>query len=191
MSTRQLIDEFTAATANARRSDFDDLERQGVPRAHLWHGSMRFGVTEIMVDSGTYQPMRSGKRACLVPAIPLRDGFFDEDVGDLIAWFPDNPSTWWCRFGAVPFLNFEAVERAAWFRQPLSLWSTPLAWLQASGQGAVILDPHTHLSLWLGDITTLEFDDAGLARRVRAKMTAEERRLPEFRVLTDIVEAAE
>jgi hypothetical protein len=186
-----LADEFAAAAAAVKREDFDYLRAQGVPRQWLWGGPMRFGIAEIITSGPTYQPVRGGKRAVVVPAIPLRDDLLDDDPGDLIAWFPDNPSRWWCRYGTVPFLNYEAVERAAFFHEPLSLWSSPTAWLQASGRGAVILEPNTHLSLWLGDIATIEFDKADLARQVRAKMTAEERRLPEFRVLADTVEAAE
>jgi hypothetical protein len=178
-----MADEFTAATAETRRRHFDFLEGQGVPRHYLWGGSMRFGTAEIITSGTTYEPMPGGKRAFIVPAVPLRDDVFDDDVGDLIAWFPDNPSRWWHRFGLVPFLNFEAVERAAWFREPLSLWSTPLSWLRAAGKGAVILDNAVHLPLWFGGITDIASEDIALARRIKRAMQQQERRLPAFHVL--------
>jgi hypothetical protein len=184
-------EEFTAATASAQRDDFDYLIAQGVPYTWLWAGPMRFGITNIITGAGTYEPMPDGKRAFVVPAVPLSNDSLDDDIGDLVAWFPDNPSRWWCRLGAVPFLNFQAVERAAFFREPLTLHPTPLGWLRASGEGAVILDPRAHLPLWLGDIASLLFEDATHARQIRAKMTAQERHLPEFHVLTDMAEAAE
>ena len=147
MMTAELADEFTIATADAERRDFDYLEDEGVPRGWLRGGPMRFGIAEIITGTTTYQPFRGGKRAYIVPAIPLRDGFFDDDIGDLVAWLPNNPAKWWRRAGIVDFINFEAIERAAFFREPLLLHPHPLAWLQAGGDGAVILDLDTHLSL--------------------------------------------
>ena len=174
--------ELTAATTEVKRADFDYLVAQGAPYPWLWGGPMRFGIANIMTSGTTYEPVPDGKRAFVVPAIPLRDDVVDDDVGDLIAFFPSDPSRWWCRCGTVPFLNLEAVERAAHFREPLRLKSTPLSWLRAGGQGAAILDDGAHLPFWLGGIGKIVFEDLELARRVKSRMRRQERQLPIFYV---------
>jgi hypothetical protein len=178
MTTADLAEEFTAATAAVKRADFDHLVAQGVPYTWLWAGPMRFGIT----SAGTYGPMPDGQRAFIVPAIPISNDSVDNDVGDLIAWFPDTPSRWWCRYGATPFLNFEAIERAVHYHEPLRLKSTPLSWLRASGEGAVILDDSAHLPLWFGGVSKIVFEDLALARRVKSRMRKQERHLPDFYV---------
>jgi hypothetical protein len=190
MRTDALLAEFTAATVAAKRQAFDYLVAQGVPPNWLWGGPMRFGVVEIITDRRTYQPMRGGRRALVVPAIPLRVGFFDDDIGDLIAWLPDNPGRWWHRAGVANFLNFEAVERADFFEEPLSLWATPLSWLQAGGEGAVVLDERAHLPLWFGGITKIDCESLELARQIKRRITAQEQRLPKIYVRTNEEEAA-
>jgi hypothetical protein len=180
MMTADLAEEFTAATAAAQRADFDHLVAEGVPYTWLWAGPMRFGVTNIITSGNTYEPMPDGKRAYVVPAIPLSNDSADDDVGDLVAWLPGNPAKWWCRSGALPFFNVEAVERAAHFREPLRLKSTPLSWLRASGNGAVIVDDSAHLPFWLGGVSKIVFEDLALARRVKGRMRRQERQLPAF-----------
>jgi hypothetical protein len=180
MTTADLAEEFTAATADAKRDDFDHLIAQGVPYTWLWLGPMRFGITNIITTGATYEPMEHGKRAFIMPAVPLREDVLDNDVGDLIAWHPENPEKWWCRLGALPFLNFEAVERAAHYHEPLRLRALPLSWLKSGGQGAVILDQSAHLPLWLGGVSKIIFEDLVLAKRVKARMRKQERQLPAF-----------
>jgi hypothetical protein len=184
--------EFTAATAAVERADFDLLVAQGVPRNWLWLGPMRFGVAEITASNDTYQPMVGGERAIVVPAIPRND--IDEvlgnvDPGDLIAFLPNDPSKWWCRTGACPFLNPVAIARAEIYRQPLRLHRSPLDWLRAGGDGAVVLDERAHLRLHLGGVGEIICDDLALARWIDRALKARVR-LPSIRVRTDVREAA-
>lgn len=163
MTLADLADEFASAAAAAEAEHFDALVARGVPRSWLWRGPMRFGVEEIAGgDDGLYQPMPGGELAVIVPALPLaapwEDDFPVEDLGDLVAWLPRDSSRWWRRCGLMPILNPAALERAAWFREPLSVWSTPLRWLRASGNGIVLLDGTANLRLWLGDVDTIHAD---------------------------------
>jgi hypothetical protein len=188
-----LANEFTTATATASREDFDGLVAQGVPSEFLWLGPMRFGVAEITTSNDTHQPIVGGKRAIIVPAIARDD--VDEivlgnvDPGDLIAFLPTDPSRWWCRTGACPFLNPIAIDRAEIYREPLALHSSPLAWLRAAGEGAVVIDQHVDLRLHLGGVREIVCDDLALARQIDKKLKARVR-LPRIRVRIDVAEAA-
>src|SRR6185437_11222068 len=106
-----LWDEFCDAGASVGPEHFDALVALGVPRSYLWRGPMRFGVSGIIPrGEGTYEPYPTGEQAFIVPAIAVDD---DEDLGDLIAWHPSDPSRWWCRTGALPIINADAIFRAA------------------------------------------------------------------------------
>jgi hypothetical protein len=182
----ELLNEFTAATAAAEREDFDYLITEGVPRNWLWCGPMRFGIAPITTSGATYEPIVAGKRAFLLPAAPLDD---DEDIVDLVAWHPDEPCQWWSRLGVAPILNPAAIDRAEIFREPLSLHSSPMAWLQAGGEGAVVLDASADLRLHLGGIGTIICDDLTLARQID-KVFKSRTRLPLISVRIDAQEAA-
>jgi hypothetical protein len=54
--------------------------------------------------------------------------------------------------------------------------------LQASGQGAVLIDDVVHLPFWLAGVSKIIFDDLALARRVKSRMRKQERQLPAFYV---------
>src|SRR5689334_12612036 len=101
MRSATLNEEFETATAAVRREDFDYLIAQGVSRAWLWGGPMRFGAICIITSGATYEPVEHGRPAYIVPANPLSNDVVDEDVADLIAWCPDDPGKWWCRCGTM------------------------------------------------------------------------------------------
>lgn len=162
LSPSDLWAEFTAAAGPAtRRCHFDELVARGVPKDFLWLGPMRFGVAEVATDTdGTYQPMPGGRLAYIVPARPLADLDDDEwgteqDLVDLVAFFPDEPGRWWVRTGAEPILHPFAIARAEIMREPLEVHSTPLDWLRAMGRGCVVLDPHTDLRFQFGGVAQL------------------------------------
>ena len=63
-------------------------------------------------DDGTYVVDPHGKLAALVP---VRDRY--GELVDLVAWFPDNPSAWWLRYGdECPVLGSRALGygRVVW-----------------------------------------------------------------------------
>jgi hypothetical protein len=181
-----LADEFDAQAAAATREDLDALAAAGVSRDFLWMGPARFGVAEIEADGDrTYQPIKGGTNTVIVPADPLPPlsdpACLDWDPGDLIAFRLADPSRWWVRTGAAPFLGFSAVEYAEHFRTPLRLWSSPLAWLRAAGDGAVILDPAIDLRLWLGSVGTIHADGIELGEEIERGLRTVAR-LPQIRV---------
>lgn len=178
-----LIDELAEAAAAARPEHFDALVAAGVSSAYLRRGPARFGIAEIDVDGdGYYQPAPTGEAAFIIPAVPLvapwEDGFPVEDVADLVAWFPRDPRRWWRRSGMAPILNPDAIDPAAWYRAPLDVRSTPLAWLRASGRGIVLLDPEANLRLWLGDVRTVHADDIDLGEQLERRMREPSWRAP-------------
>lgn len=63
---------------------------------------------------------------------------------DLVAWPLHAPERFATLFGEALLLGIDRVGNAASYfsGQPLQLYKTPLAWLQASCRGAVIIEPH-------------------------------------------------
>ena len=172
-----LLREFSAATAGVKRVHFDLLEKRGVPHEFLWRNAMRFGIARIAVLSdGTYQPIEDGMPAIIVPANPLlspaefEEGDDINDIGDLIAWTPKQPDTWSCRTGTVPFLNGRAISAAEYRRERLKVCATPLAWMQAGGEGIVILDRRAYLPFWLGGLTDIIADPPDFAREIDRRL---------------------
>jgi hypothetical protein len=184
-----LWQEFTAATAATEPRHFDWLKRQGVDHRFLFHAPMRFGVTEIAPSNdGTYQPIDDGQRAIIMPAVPLlapwewEDGDDIEDLGDLIAWRPEEPGRWWWRTGLLPIMNHGAILGAEIYREPLKVWSSPLAWMQASGEGCVILDPQANLRFWLGAVGEILADSPELGREIDRRLREPSGPLPRVMV---------
>ena len=91
------------------------------------------------------------------PVAEIESGLLTGIV-DLIAWQSDSPGKWWTRRGIAPVLGQEAIERAAHYGEALALHPTPLNWLVANRQGAVILDWSAHLLFWLGGVSDIYTD---------------------------------
>lgn len=165
-----LFAEFVDMVANVRQRDFDILEAAGVPGAFLWHGPSRFGVAIVAPDAGgTYQLSEGGgELAIVVPARPL--AFDDHDVGDLVAFYLSRPSRWWTRLGAVPLLSPDAILRAEVTRTPLRVFSTPLDWLRAGGDGIVILDWQVNLRFHLGGVGRVNADTRRLGDAIDRRL---------------------
>jgi len=166
-----LFDEFVSAVTLASRRDFDALITEGVPARFLWHGASRFGVSPIAPEGdSTYQPIDSGELAYIIPAMPLaapwERGFPSDDPGDLIAWRLSHPGHWWRRTGALPILNPDAINRAEIMREPLAVHSSPLAWMQAGGNGCVVLDPRANLQLYFGGVQRIAADTVDLGEAI-------------------------
>ncbi len=78
-------------------------------------------------DDGTWRADPSGFPAVLM-AVHDRYG----ELVDLVAWSPDKPSAWRLRFGdECPILGTADLAQAAWYQEPVSLYSTPERWLRA------------------------------------------------------------
>jgi hypothetical protein len=61
---------------------------------------------------------------------------------DILAWSARRPHLLGTFFGHAGLLGGDAVLNAASFKEaPCPIWATPLAWLQSSLKGAVVLNP--------------------------------------------------
>ena len=92
---------------------------------------------------------------------------------DLVAWSTTKPHRFRTAFGAAPALGMAAACNPATYfgDRPLRLFRTPLAWLQAACDGAVLLDPERG-ARWLLDIPTSKLaaeDDDHAAEIVRLR----------------------
>ena len=190
--------EFTVAASQVQPRHFDWLQRQGVPHDFLWRGAQRFGVHGIIPSNdGSYEPIDDGQRAVIIPTIPLLspaewcddDDVDLEDIGDLVAWFPQKPGRWWVRTGSTPILNADAIAGAEIFDEALKVYSTPLDWMRAAGDGIVVLDPVAHLGMYLGSVRQLVCDTVELGREIDRRLRDPAVRLPQI-FIPDTREAA-
>lgn len=133
-------DTLSQTQSQITRSQYSPSRRSG---QHL--SSLRLNAVRIADKSdGTYVVDPHGKLAALVP---VRDRW--GGIVDAVAFFPDAPEQWWLRLGDdTPILGVQALAHAAWERQPLQLWETPLQWLLKRRSGCVVLD-------WGGDLRPL------------------------------------
>ena len=77
------------------------------------------------LDDGRWCADPSGFPAVLM-AVHNRYG----ELVDLVAWSPDKPSAWRLRFGdECPILGAADLAQAAWYQEPVFLYSTPERWL--------------------------------------------------------------
>jgi len=171
-----ILEELGAAIQATSRRDDAALIAAGVPRSFLYGTTYRYGVSPILTDKdGGYQPEANGELAIILPAIPLvgpEDPSFPcDDIGDLLAFYLRNPSRWWTRTGTVPALNHDAIERAGFMGERLTIHSTPLDWLRAEGQGVVLLDRRANLRLLLGGVESFLVGDLRLGADIEQRMT--------------------
>lgn len=125
----------------------------------------RFRLTSVRIvtkDDGTYSVDPHGRLAALIPVRDRRG-----EIVDAVAFFPDEPSQWWLRFGdETPILGAQALAYAAWERQPLTLWETPLQWLLHHRSGSVVLDWGVDLRPLLEDIPEAKCQSEALSERL-------------------------
>lgn len=146
-------------------------------------------------DDGTYSPEEGTVSAVIMPV--FTDDFdghchalgFAPALIDLVAWDPREPSRWWCRIGGSLsdplFLGAWNLERAMGApppgqpdrRAPVALHPSPLAWLRAGCDGAVLVDAGG--ALWreaLDGVTRLLIPDSEFAafvyKELRRKLPA-------------------
>ena len=94
-----------------------------------------FGVSRIRIDAdGTYEPAEDGIGAIVMGVIE------HNELSDLLAFCTAAPSRWWRRLGLAVYLGEEKVDYAAFMKTPLRLFRTPVNWLRAECEGAVVLD---------------------------------------------------
>lgn len=133
-----------------------------VPEVAL--AALRLTALRIETKSdGTYTADPQGRLAVLVPA---RDRW--GEITDIVAFIQDESEQWWCRYGdETPILGAWALAHAAWERQPLILWETPLQWLLHRRSGSVVLDWGVDLRPIFEDIPAVNCQSAALRYRLQ------------------------
>ena len=126
--------------------------------------SLRLTALRIETKSdGTYTADPQGRLAVLVP---VRDRW--GEIADIVAFTQEAPEQWWCRYGdETPILGAWALAHAAWERQPLVLWETPLQWLLQRRSGSVVLDWGVDLRPVFEDIPVIDCQSPALRERLR------------------------
>ena len=134
-------------------------------------GPQPIRLTSIRIvakDDGTYSPDPNGRLAVL---IPVRDRW--GEIADIVAFIQDEPEQWWCRHGdEMPILGAQALAHAAWERQPLMLWETPLQWLLQRRSGSVVLDWGVDLRPIFEDTPAINCQSAALRSRLQENFLA-------------------
>ncbi len=134
----------------------------------------RFGRAQIQpLASGAYRPSDDGKWSVVL-------GVHDRhnELADLVAWFPDDPSRWWMRHGdETPLLGARALAFAADCHEPVTLLPTPEAWLFAHRErpkGAVvcIMDWGVDLAPLFDGVLRVDCDSPDLRERFQRALRA-------------------
>ncbi len=77
------------------------------------------------LDDGTWRADPSGAPAVLIPVHDRFGGWVE-----ILAYHLDAPCEWRLRFGdECPILGAADLAQAAWYQEPVSLYSTPERWL--------------------------------------------------------------
>ena len=162
------VEEFLAAMDGLDDQAAACLRRQGVSEKalHLWPGPV--GVARIETHPlGIFNFAEHGHRAFIQPV--LIGGEFT-DIGDLIAWYPDDPARWWTRrYTGLP-LGIDQLDCAEIESLPLAIRRTPLSWLQAGGDGIVVTD-WAMSALALRSVPILIAEDAEHGREIQRRLT--------------------
>ena len=132
-----LLDELSRTSR--QREAMQWLLVAGVPRPVLTTPAGiagAFGVATIQTSpDGTYEPAHTGTGAIVIGVHGP-----DLELVDLCAFHPASPGCWHLRLGLAEFLGAEAVDKAAFLREFLKLYRTPLLWMRGGCQGACVLD---------------------------------------------------
>jgi hypothetical protein len=145
--------------AGSAHAALEGLLAVGVPRQSITlpppsgiAGSLGLTSVRVTVD-GTFEFTNSGP-----PTVVIGVHGPDLDLVDLVAWRPSNPARWRLRLGFADFLGEVHADYAALLYGPLRLFNSPLSWLRAGCDGAVLLDAKFGLST-LRDASAVFGDD--------------------------------
>lgn len=146
---------------------FQALQAAGVsPGALASAVDYSIGYAEIGVVNGKWRPEFRGRPAIVLPEwahTAKGHGWWTDPDGDdvdvyladLIAFPLNAPRTFWPMVGAVPALNFPAIEVVSYYGRALPVHETPLDWLKAGSEGVVILETRHYWPLILDGIPHL------------------------------------
>jgi len=114
---------------------------------HDWIKQGELGGLHARVNNKYFEPDENGK-FYIAQAIwhdtPSARNYVEKPLlFDIIAWHPDNPRKWYSYCGETGlYLGEKAHFEASIHKEPLTLHSTPLAWLRSGCKGCALLDHH-------------------------------------------------
>ena len=132
--------------------DDSDLDPAGHIRSQLprefWLDCGMPGLANIkLTRDGRFEFAEDGQPAIIIPCYDGLPFILDanaerhvEHIVDLVAVDLDHPDRHWRRRGEAVILGAAYLDLAAEAAAPLSVFSNPLAWLRAGGDGIVMLD---------------------------------------------------
>lgn len=173
--------EWAAATSAMRRRHLDAMRLQySIPPTAILD---RIGVTRVRVEGALYEPAGDGAEMVLIASFEapprLPDGRWraPNEVVDLLAFKPGDPSRWWSRRGIVSALGEESLpsfdDASVWVRR------NPLKWLQAGATGIcpIDADPAAVRDVLLR-LPSIDAEDVAHGREIEALMSRSSVRLP-------------
>ncbi len=91
---------------------------------------------------------------------------------DLVAWLDGAPGHWWLHEGdETPILGARQLAGAEMTAAPLPIYPTPLAWVEAGGDGVCVLDWDMDLGgLFDGLTLDVGHHQAGVARALAERL---------------------
>ena len=131
------------ATPDLNSRQYRQLAELGVSWQAI-HRCGGLGWARIATIGSLYAPSGDGDVAAIQPVWACPPSIYNAvespRLYDLIAWRPSVPETWWYRYGlGHPVIGEDLYLDAIETGGPLTVFSTPLEWLQAEGQGCVFL----------------------------------------------------
>lgn len=141
-----LVGECVRAHWNVRDQHRDWLATHGVSPISIYcppprlHG--HFGICRAQFHGDLYEPTGADGEPVIVMGVSEHP---DEQIIDLVAFQPSDPTRWWLRSGQGVVLGLHNARLAAFKEEPVFVHATPLDWLRAECQGVVVLD-------WTADI---------------------------------------
>lgn len=170
MKSADLLAEFCLAVEAVEHRHLDRLASLGVPLSTidaLFDDDMPapLGVKAGRVEDGCFIPGDGPPH--IVQPIAV-----DGVLADYAAWRTETPEKWHLRTGAATFLGDvdRAVDACLW-GEAAHLLPSPLTWLQAGGNGLVILNWSSLDVVELNRLPSVVVDSAELAGMLRATLS--------------------
>lgn len=143
----------------------------------------RIGVTRVRVEGAFYEPASDGVEMVLIasfevpPRLPDGRWRVSNEVVDLLAFRPVDPSRWWSRRGIVAALGEESLpsfdDASVW------VWRDPLAWLKSGAIGICPIDPDpASVRDVLLQLPGIDAEDVAHGREIESLMSRSWTRLP-------------
>jgi len=164
----RLLSEFLDAAEHVTPAVAKAMASLGV--AFIIDGLPRYGITRIECNGELYEPSIDGGPALIVAELCGGTDYGKVAVEDLIAFLPNQPSKWFLRHGSIDVLGETAIVKAQGLKTALTVYRTPLAWLQAASQGACLLNWRADPRYVFRGIADLKCEDETLARRLTARI---------------------